>query len=92
MSSKHKVAKRHRDAVETTSRPESPALEGRTPMPEELTGRADATAEDLRTLFASDTAEHFADGFRGGSNEDRETDIPEDPDTDPDADEDVTAV
>jgi len=75
-----------------TSRPDSPELEGGTPLPEELTGRSSGTSEDVSALFASDNAEHFADGFRGGSNDDRGTDLVKDDDTDPDADEDVTAV
>ena len=43
-----------------TSRPDTPELEGGTPLPEELTGRASGSEEDLRALFAGDTAEHFA--------------------------------
>ncbi len=90
-SERQSGAKRH-DHVEETSRPDTPELEGGTPLPEELTGRSSGTSEDVSALFASDTAEHFADGFRGGSNDDRGTDLVKDEDTDPDADEDVTAV
>ena len=50
-----------------TSRPETPELEGRTPLPEELTGKASGTDEDLVTLFGDQRGEHIADGFRGGS-------------------------
>lgn len=75
-----------------TSRPDTPELEGGTPLPEELTGRAGGTSEDLTTLFGNDAAAHIADGFRGGSNDDPGSDLPNAHDTDPDADEDVTAV
>ena len=85
------MRKARRDAA-VTSRPDTPELEGGIPLPEELTGRASETSEDVTTLFASDTAQHFADGFRGGSNDDRGTDLPNAHDTDPDVDEDVTAV
>ena len=74
-----------------TSRPDTRELEGGTPLPEELTGRASGTADDLRALFAGDTAEHFADGFRGGSDGDSATDIPRDDSRRPDAEEDATA-
>ena len=74
------------------TRPDAPELEGVTPLPEELTGRASGTAEELGTLFGSDAADHFADGFRGGSNDDPGSNIPRDDSTRPDAEEDVTAV
>jgi len=80
------------DRVGETSRPETPALEGGVPLPEELTGRASGTSEDLTALFANDAADHMADGFRGGSNGDRGSDLLKDHDTDVAADEDVTAV
>ncbi len=83
--------KTRHDQAETT-RPDTPELEGGTPLPEELTGRASRTSEDLTTLFANDTADHFADGFAGGSNDDRGSDLLDADDTDPNADEDVTAV
>ncbi len=51
------------------SRPDSPALE-ETPLPEELTGRASKTGEDLTALFGNETPEHLADGFRGASGDD----------------------
>jgi len=56
-----------------TTRPETPELEGRTPLPEELTGKASGTDEDLVTLFDDKQGEHMADGFHGGSeDEERE--------------------
>ena len=50
-----------------TTRPETPELEGRMPLPEEVTGKASSTDEDLVTLFDDDDGGHIADGFRGGS-------------------------
>jgi hypothetical protein len=50
-----------------TSRDETPELEGRMPLPEEITGRASSTDDDLVALFKNKSAEHTADGFRGGS-------------------------
>jgi hypothetical protein len=91
MSDIDKPGKKHRDAVAETSRPATPRLEGGTPLPEELTGRASATGEDLTALFDNDTAGHFADGFRGGSNGDG-SDLLKNTEMHPDADEDVTAV
>ncbi len=82
---------RIRHAGEGTTRPAAPVLQGGKPLPEELTGRASGTSEDVATLFAADTAEHFADGFRGGSDEDPGADIPKSAGTKPDAAEDVTA-
>jgi hypothetical protein len=52
-----------------TTRPETPELEGRMPLPEELTGKATGTDEDLVTLFDDEAGEHIADGFRGGSDD-----------------------
>jgi hypothetical protein len=92
MSDDDKAGKKTRRQVEETSRPATPDLEGGTPLPEELTGRASGTGEDLTALFGNDAADHFADGFRGGSNRDRESEIPKDNDTNPDVDEDVTAT
>ncbi len=43
-------------------------IEG-TPLPDELTGRASKTDDDLATLFDNDSQEHLKDGFRGGSGE-----------------------
>jgi hypothetical protein len=92
MSDLDKSDKKRRDGVAETSRPATPRLEGGTPLPEELTGRASATGEDLTALFDNDTAGHFADGFRGGSNSDPGSDLLADIEMHPDADEDVTAV
>jgi hypothetical protein len=50
-----------------TNRPETPELEGREPLPAELTGRASGTDDDLVSLFDNSSGEHLADGFRGGS-------------------------
>ena len=56
-----------------TERPETPALEGRTPLPEEITGLAAGTDDDLVALFGNASAAHLADGFRGGSEDDPAT-------------------
>ncbi|MEO5798090.1 MAG: hypothetical protein ABIZ70_09875 [Gemmatimonadales bacterium] len=74
MSEESKPNKDRRDTAATTRREETPALEGREPLPEELTGRASGTTEDLATLFENESASHLKDGFRGGSDDDRETD------------------
>ena len=50
-----------------TTRPETPELEGRVPLPEEITGKASGTDEGLVSLFGEQAGEHLADGFRGGS-------------------------
>jgi hypothetical protein len=50
-----------------TNRPETPELEGRMPLPEEVTGKASATDDDLVSLFNDKEGGHIADGFRGGS-------------------------
>jgi hypothetical protein len=50
-----------------TTRPESPALDGRSTMPEEMTGQASWTDEDLVALVRQKRAERLRDGFRGGS-------------------------
>jgi len=42
-------------------------VDGITPLPEQLTGRASGTDEDLVALFENPTDKHMADGFRGGS-------------------------
>jgi hypothetical protein len=52
-----------------TNRPETPELEGRTPLPEEVTGRASGTDDDLVVLFNEKNSEQLADGFRGGSDD-----------------------
>ncbi|MEO6447020.1 MAG: hypothetical protein ABIZ91_12745 [Gemmatimonadaceae bacterium] len=51
------------------------AIEGGPPLPEELTGRASNTGESLTELFMNGSAEHLADGFRGGSGDDPGTRI-----------------
>jgi hypothetical protein len=83
---------RIRNAGAGTSRPDTPELEGGEPLPEELTGKASATSDNLAALFANNDAEHIADGFRGGSDDDPATDIPKSDRTRPDAEEDVTAA
>jgi hypothetical protein len=59
------ISASHSDGA--TNRPETPELEGRVPLPEELTGKASGTDQDLASLFDDDDGEHLADGFRGGS-------------------------
>ena len=56
-----------------TNRPETPSLEGRIPLPEELTGRASGTSEDLVALFANQSRAHLTDGFRSGSEDEERT-------------------
>ena len=92
MSEDDKPGGKRHGRIAETRRPDAPEAEGSTPLPEELTGRASGTSEDLNALFESDTAEHFADGFRGGSNSDPGSDLEKEVDTDPDAGDDVTAV
>ncbi|MDZ4864341.1 MAG: hypothetical protein SGJ01_12950 [Gemmatimonadota bacterium] len=53
-----------------TDRPDIPALEGGEPLPEELTGRASGTSEDLTALFDNTSAKHLSDGFHGRSADD----------------------
>jgi hypothetical protein len=60
-------ANKHADG--STRRPETPELEGRAPLPEELTGRASGTDEDLVALMRNQSDTHLADGFRGGSSD-----------------------
>jgi hypothetical protein len=83
--------KRH-GRVAKTRRPDPAEPEAGAPLPEEVTGRASGTSDDLTALFKSDTAQHFADGFRGGSNSDPGSDLVKEVDTDPDAGDDVTAI
>jgi len=52
---------------EVSDHPEDHDVDGITPLPEELTGRASGTDEDLVALFGNRTDQHMADGFRGGS-------------------------
>jgi hypothetical protein len=37
------------------------------PVPDELTGRASRTEDDLAALFENEDQEHITDGFKGGS-------------------------
>jgi hypothetical protein len=69
-----------------TERPETPALEGRTPLPEEITGLSAGTDDDLVALFGNASAAHLADGFRGGSDDDPATTDETRPDLTPPAD------
>jgi len=55
------------DPDEISDRPGNLDVNGITPLPEELTGRASGTDEDLVALFGNRTDQHMADGFRGGS-------------------------
>jgi hypothetical protein len=67
MPAKETVGGGLRHSGEETDRPDTPELEGGPPVPEELTGRASGTSEDLTALFDNDSRAHLADGFRGGS-------------------------
>jgi hypothetical protein len=64
-------AKPEGDAL--TNLPETPALDGGVPLPDELTGRASKTSDDLGSLFDNESSEHIQDGFRGGSGDDPES-------------------
>jgi len=88
MSSRPDAPKKRHVAVASTSRPDTPELEGGTPLPEEITGRATGTNEDVTALFASNDPAHLADGFRGSSDDDRGSDISKDEDTGSDDPED----
>ena len=55
------------DSDENSDRNEQLDVEGSARLPEELTGRASGTDEDLVALFDNPTDKHMADGFRGGS-------------------------
>ncbi|HEU5217035.1 MAG TPA: hypothetical protein VFU23_00135 [Gemmatimonadales bacterium] len=57
------------EEVPAAEQPQLPEIEG-TPLPDELTGRASKTNDDLADLFENQTEEHITDGFRGGSGED----------------------
>ncbi|HEY4101419.1 MAG TPA: hypothetical protein VGM20_11160 [Gemmatimonadales bacterium] len=71
--------------------PEFTELKDGKPLPKELTGRASETTDGLPELFADDDAEHFADGFHGGSNGDPDSDVDDEEPKVPDNDGDVTA-
>lgn len=47
--------------------PDDVDVDGTMPLPEEITGRASGTDEDLVALFDNGTDKHMTDGFRGGS-------------------------
>ncbi len=66
------LAASHADG--STRRPETPELEGRVPLPEELTGRASGTDDDLVALFDNASGDHLTDGFRGGSDDEEAAD------------------
>lgn len=57
------------DPSEVSPHAEDRNVDGITPLPEELTGRASATDEDLVALFENRTDQHMTDGFRGGSDD-----------------------
>lgn len=61
------------DVGESGNRDKDVAI-GATPLPEEVTGRASGTNEDLETLFENSSDEHMRDGFRSGNGDDPETD------------------
>ena len=54
------------------SRSELPADLEEVPAPEELTGRAAKTEEDLASLFGNEGEDHLKDGFKGGSGDEEE--------------------
>ena len=66
---KAQATKRTEHSSGGTNRPETPELEGRMPLPAELTGRASGTDDDLVELFDVKNGEQLADGFRGGSDD-----------------------
>lgn len=78
MSKEPRANQQHHDVPAVTRRPEVPALEGREPLPEELTGLASGSSDDLTTLFGDATPAHITDGFRGGSDDDVGSDIDDD--------------
>lgn len=52
-------------------------------LPDEITGRADATDEDLTALFENESRRHLTDGFHGASGDDAagtisSTEVPDD--------------
>jgi hypothetical protein len=92
MSDDEKSGRNRQGRVAQTPRPVAVESEGGKPLPKELTGSASETNDDLIALFKRDTAEHFADGFHGGSNGDPGSDLLKGTDSDPDAGDDVTVV
>ena len=55
------------DILSDVDEPDGIDVDGTQPLPEQLTGRASGTDEDLVALFGNATDKHMADGFRGGS-------------------------
>jgi hypothetical protein len=55
--------------------PEVPADLEEAPLPEELTGRAAKTEEDLKALFGNEGGDHISDGFKGGSGDEPGTEV-----------------
>jgi hypothetical protein len=53
---------------------ERAAIAGENDDPDALTGRADATRDDLTHLFANLNPEHLDDGFAGSGDEERPDD------------------
>ena len=68
-----------------TVRGDTEAIEDAIALPGELTGRADATDEDLTALFRNNTGGHFADGFAGSGDEDTDHVSQNDGESEPDA-------
>jgi len=66
------ITEQHADGG--TRRPETPSLEGRVPLPEEITGRASSTDHDLVELFGNKSGAHITDGFRGLSDGEEQPD------------------
>ncbi len=71
----------------STSEPlvDSDAIDDATALPDELTGRADATDEDLTALFRNNSGGHFSDGFAGSGDEDTDHVSQNDGESEPDA-------
>lgn len=61
--------------IGATGGPGDPVNKGDRPLPQELTGRAAGTGEDLLSLFANSSDEHLTDGFRAGNGDDPDTDV-----------------
>jgi len=61
--------------IGSTGGPTDPVNKGDRPIPQELTGRAAGTGEDLLSLFSNRSDEHLTDGFRAGNGDDPDTDV-----------------
>jgi hypothetical protein len=57
------------DVPNPTSATEA-SIEDDVTLPDEITGQAAATDEDLTTLFRNASQSHYADGFHGASGDD----------------------